>query len=262
MIMNDKISCARSNSDGITYYSNTIPFTGIESKITSNGKYVVKPVFTMLEDVLGFLEGKGLVKYVIDSKSAFLLNIFLVMISIYADNLYMLMGTIYLTLTVGKLLYQFIIFSTVIKLGSERRLGRFHSAEHMSVKAYNELGRIPTLEELKKYSRFSDKCGSRIIIRQVVFGIIITLDIMFVVKINLSLCFLVMLIAAILVKLDEKYGILIFLQFFFTNKPTDTELFIAIKGLEGLELFEKCIESDNVERFEEYFSCEERTLFK
>lgn len=36
---------------------------------------------------------------------------------------------------------------------------KYIAASHMAINAYNDLHRIPTLEEAKKYSRFSSESG-------------------------------------------------------------------------------------------------------
>ena len=41
-----------------------------------------------------------------------------------------------------------------------KQLGRYHAAEHMALKAYKRLHHVPSLEEIKKESRFDEFCST------------------------------------------------------------------------------------------------------
>ena len=65
------------------------------------------------------------------------------------------------------LLYDFSKFHSKYK-NTGRTLAKFHAAEHMAANAYEKYKRIPTLEEIRKASKFSARCGSIIRIRKIV----------------------------------------------------------------------------------------------
>lgn len=55
-----------------------------------------------------------------------------------------------------------ILFADMQVLGGNKeilQLFRFHAAEHAAINAYYDLKRIPTMEEIKKYSIYSYRCG-------------------------------------------------------------------------------------------------------
>lgn len=133
---------------------------------------------------------------------------------------------------------------------------RYHSAEHMIINAYQKLQRLPTLEELKTFSRFSDKCGSRIAISRIIEHIPISLLIAFSDKINFILYILIFII---IVKMGEKMENTDFIkveQVLVTEPPTDLELEVAIKGLQTLLKEEEKLMSEylwgNLIKIDEY----------
>lgn len=105
---------------------------------------------------------------------------------------------------------------------------RFHGAEHMAINCYEDLGRIPTLEEIKRYSRFSDYCGSNLFTVSFIYLLANFLCTFFN---SILISGMSLLIFVPLLDLFKISGILNYFQIFFTNKPTDKELKIAIQGL-------------------------------
>ncbi len=148
-----------------------------------------------------------------------------------------------------------------------KKMRKFHAAEHMTLSAYERYKRIPTIEEVKQEKRFSSVCGSNILSENALLAfvgsIILTLAIVGCV------CFCVntlpnlitiprllmlgfgILLYIILVKQTLEY-IVQFIEYgFSTNKLThifqrpfvgkasDTEIKVAISALETYEAFEK-----------------------
>ena len=106
---------------------------------------------------------------------------------------------------------------------------RFHSAEHMAINAMKKLQRVPTLEEIKQFSRFENGCGSNgtaimtFNYLWLAFCITFLQGISYIVIAPLGLC--VIMILYLLSGLN-------FLQYLSTIKPTDKELEVAVAGIQ------------------------------
>lgn len=111
---------------------------------------------------------------------------------------------------------------------------KYHSAEHMAINALNHLGRMPELEELKSYSRFSKDCGSNIVLCIVIFFTVMLIC-TFVFNISQSIIVLWLTVNALAV--FRHLGWLNFCQYVSTEKPTEKELALAI---EGLKFWQEC----------------------
>lgn len=105
---------------------------------------------------------------------------------------------------------------------------KYHAAEHMTIKAYNKLKRVPTIEEIRRYSRFSNKCSTNIILL-----IVVTCAVLFVGSfIQNPLIFIMYFCSSeIIVYIIARCGFLNFLQIFTTDIPSDRELRVSIKAL-------------------------------
>lgn len=120
----------------------------------------------------------------------------------------------------------------IINTNKERKTGgnayKFHSAEHMVLNAYRKLNRLPSLEEIYQYSRFSNSCGTNATTQIVMMSIF-----MFVCTfIPDSLYRLIGLLSVnLIVLILLQCGFLNFLQKFNTIPPTDKELAVAIAGM-------------------------------
>ena len=115
-----------------------------------------------------------------------------------------------------------------------KKVARYHSAEHMVLNAYRKLGKVPSLDEIKTFSRFSQYCGSRALMSKIIAYIPNSLAIAFCDEIHFITFISILIISYIISrKLLEKDFIKIE-QILFTEPPTDLELEVAIKGLETL----------------------------
>lgn len=130
----------------------------------------------------------------------------------------------------------FVSIDFVVEVTKEHRTSkgksrfRYHAAEHMAINAMNEIQRVPTLEEIKRFSRFSNNCGSNVI------GVIIIIYLWWSFCINLWKdiipCIVVSILGMWIIILLRRLGGLNFLQYLSTIPPTDKELEVAIAGIQ------------------------------
>lgn len=105
---------------------------------------------------------------------------------------------------------------------------KFHSAEHMVCNAYKKLGRVPSIEESKQYSLFSNSCSTNLT-TQFVIAFVLMFICTFIP--NALYRILGMVCVNVIVFLLVKLGYLNFLQKFTTKIPTEKELAVAIEGM-------------------------------
>lgn len=105
---------------------------------------------------------------------------------------------------------------------------KFHAAEHMALNAYEKLNRVPSLEEIRKYSRFYDSCDSNLILFAILESFIVFIcsfiPDLFLTLVGIFFCTFIIFILSLLHCMN-------FLQFFNTAVPTDKELSVAIQGM-------------------------------
>lgn len=104
---------------------------------------------------------------------------------------------------------------------------RFHAAEHAVINAYHDLGRVPTLSEIKEYSIFAYNCGAAERAQKgwLWFGISILVILSDIWPLIYGIIFLAITIWA-------KYEKYFFLQAVAIKKPTEREYLTAIAALE------------------------------
>lgn len=129
--------------------------------------------------------------------------------------------------------YAFMILSmfiirNIIKRRKEKNNYKFHSAEHMVINAYRELKRVPTLKEIRGYSRFSNTCGTNETTVTVISGILMFFCTFLT---NQLYMLMVMLAGNIIILILLRFGYLNFLQRYTTAVPTEIELRVAIEGM-------------------------------
>lgn len=101
---------------------------------------------------------------------------------------------------------------------------KVHAAEHMMIHAYGKIHRLPSIEELRKYSRVDKYCGTNLILLILFCFIIFLSHILF--KLDLTLCSIIILAFDFCMLL----GGFNFIQLFITEPPSDSELNLAIEG--------------------------------
>lgn len=236
-----KIKKARSRKDGIVFYSSGIPLIMVKSTVNEKGEIRTRVIdqITEREEDLKEQEGNKRKNMLIKAYLTDLI-ILTIMILLKVDTrlftgmvTFSIVGTHYLC----PVLYN--IYNIKYKYKS---LGRFHSAEHMVINAYTNLGRIPTWEELKKSSRFSNHCGSN-----KANGLIITVTFLsfagpFLIKMGVVKYLIIMTLIPIIIAVLSYVGAINILQVFVTNKPTDIELRVALEGLKKYDDLERQIQ--------------------
>lgn len=133
--------------------------------------------------------------------------------------------------------------NTYIERKIEKNAYKFHSAEHMVLNAYRKLKRVPSLDEIRKYSRFSNYCGTNETTQMVM-----NFTLMFLCTFISNPMFKVtgMLSVYSIVLILLRCGFLNFLQNFTTVVPTDKELLVAISGM-NVWLENEKMEKENLE---------------
>lgn len=137
---------------------------------------------------------------------------------------------IWITLKLFAYTSMFIADVYTVLLKDSTKTFKFHSAEHMIINAYRRLHRVPTMEELKTFSRFTTDCGTSIYAKR-----IFTFFLMFITTAipNLWIALSSVPLAFIITYFLAKHGGLNFFQIFVTRTPTDSELNVAIEGLKA-----------------------------
>ncbi len=98
---------------------------------------------------------------------------------------------------------------------------RFHGAEHQIINAFNKLGRIPTIDELQKFSRFSMFCGTNSMANIGLISLLLLIETF----IPHNAILIVVLWGLFII------NVLNFFQYFTTSQPTDKEQRVAIEAI-------------------------------
>ncbi len=136
-------------------------------------------------------------------------------------------------------LYSIVTVYLIIDIRKEqgRRFLRNHAAEHMVYLAYKKLKRIPTLKEVRKFSRISKKCGATKItcfIMGQIIGFIVY------VCTGYAIPELLLVICSFVFCTDFPfYLISMLVQLFTTSKPQKQNLKLALSALYALKLVEQ-----------------------
>lgn len=128
------------------------------------------------------------------------------------------------------LFYLLITILALISMQINQNTLRNHSAEHMIIHAYRHLKRIPTIEETKKFSRFSFFCGSNLVPALIVsqlIGYIVYVYTGYIIP-EILLFFIPHIIPGIFL-----VGFIV--QLFTTKKPNDANIELAIAAISELE---------------------------
>ncbi len=172
------------------------------------------------------------------------INIVLILYSaLIARDIHYVCAALFFSFTVAKYLYTCIYMSFKMKAN---KAARYHAAEHMLINAYYKLERVPSLEEIKTFSRFSEYCGSRVVTSIIIGYIPISLAIAFYDEIHIIAYLLICIISFIISKKMLKKDFIKIDQVLFTTPPTDLELKVAIKALDILLKEEEKIEKTSV----------------
>lgn len=136
-------------------------------------------------------------------------------------------------------------FYKLKKDGDVLSLMRFHSAEHAVINGYYDLQRLPTLDEIKRYSSYSRACGSL----EQSFNLVLFGSLAIVRFLTTGLLFVpVAIFVVILVIVLYKSNMLYFTEFMILDEPSDLEYNVAIKALD--------VELTNIG----FFECEQKKI--
>ncbi|MCI8444376.1 MAG: DUF1385 domain-containing protein [Clostridia bacterium] len=230
------ITRARSKKNGIIFYSNLSSFVASETFRDDSGTIHSRVVLVPLHGLNDYLETSNHINKFNWKVIAF--DIILVNVCLLSRNLDFVLASIYFSIFVSFELFMFIelVYQMKSKKGKERSTAKFHAAEHMVINAYQRLQRIPTFKEVKNFSRFSKKCGSRRILYKISTHSLISLAIAFLPECNYL--FLYLFIHIFMIIANYK-GWLEFLQVFITTPPSDSEIELAIEGIKNFEKMEE-----------------------
>lgn len=240
---------ARSKEDGIVFYSQKIPILCYEGYLDEEGNVQTRIQPTLVsefEDYCGtlsknkvrnrkFYQMMKLAVWILATISVFLTNNFSIAI-----------GLMYFSILFMRDLIELLDFIFRLKKGDLQSTGRFHSAEHMTISAYEKLQRIPTLEEIKASTRYKKSCGSRIIISKVFFGLAFSVIVCTCAYISVPMYFLLAGVLLLLGIIEKKTRFLRWLQFLVTNTPTDKELELALETIKFYDEMEETVPDEDM----------------
>lgn len=155
----------------------------------------------------------------------------------------MLLSSVYFALKTDEFIAQFIflflfpfsmLWLSISKAIIKRNARGVQGAVNMIKNAYGELGRVPSIEEAKQFSRFEDTSEDNISFKLFLFYIIMIFN-----KLLLGNCSLASVIFNFfLLEFLDYTGKINFFQYITTRIPSDEELMAAIKGLKILVMKE------------------------
>ena len=174
-----KIHFAHARTNGITIQSPKYSFLNIVTTRDKNGiiHSDVFPAFDSKLDLIGAFARKENFNYKRIQTQKLITNILLLSIAFLLTwktlNLGFILSATFWTISASKDFWALtnVAFQMKSRHGSEHSTARYHSAEHMVVNAYNLLGRVPSIEEAKQFSRFSKHCGSQKTIDHIILSI-------------------------------------------------------------------------------------------
>lgn len=221
-----------SMQNGIIFRSCIIP---IEVETTYHKKPIVR-LRSPLELFFGFIPARyanGIKP--LDLRLVLAIGITMVVLAVFTLNFNTIFAAVYMAVIVLKDLLEITYTSYQIKFGKCKSLGRYHAAEHMAIDAYLKYKRVPTLEEIRKASRFQENCGSRMVFRRLGFFLPLSITFFTAGFVDLKFYIVEVVISLLIGILVSRKSIGKYLQVFITNKPTDQELEVAIKGIKALQ---------------------------
>ena len=162
---------ARSKENGIVIYSNKNPLLCYEAYIDEKGEIHTSPIISVmseLKDFSGTLIATDVKRQIkLTSYLRIALCILSILSIVITQKITIAIGMMYFAICASREVVNLVTFIYDVKIGSRQALGRFHAAEHQALIAYKRYQRIPTMEEVRKETRFDQDCGSRLIIDKV-----------------------------------------------------------------------------------------------
>lgn len=221
-----KVTSACSYSDGIVFHSNRHKGYAAISQIDENGNIKAKwKNLYVNEDGSEMSKTQKIYNKIQKNSWAIYWLVVMILTEIFStfDNTL----CISLILQVVDSVERLVIFA-IGCYKQQKSTCRFHSAEHMILNAFRKSGRLPSLEELRGYSRFSNSCGTNITTCIVVGNVLIFCGMFICYPLFRPMVVPVMVMVAYMLQMC---GCLNFLQIFTTETPTDRELHVALEEM-------------------------------
>ena len=246
MLPKKSIIHARSSENGIIFYSHSFPLICSKTFRDSSGQIYSIVIPEEFADCIGTVNRKQrkLKKWhVLAAISVF--DIFLIGFCFLVKNVFLIALSIYFALFVSFDFLDLALTSYLMKSknGSFVSLAKFHAAEHMAINAYEQLQRIPSLDEIKSFSRFSKDCGFMLISRRILTHLSVIILLLFAITGNMLAYYFALAIIPAFMVIAWRKGWFKFLEVFVTAPPTDSELEVAIEGLKKFEEMEESLNS-------------------
>lgn len=237
-----KILNARSRENGIVLLSSKFPSLCYEAYIDENGEVKTGIIPTMVGNIRDFgdfvsRDEKKYRKVEFYCKAVFL--ILAILSVILTKNVSIALALLYFSMIALKDTIELCESVWGLKFGKYKSTARFHSAEHMSINAYEKKQGIPTMEEIKKASRFDKNCSSRKPINKVLILGLLAVVVSVSAFVEMYVYLILVALLFIFSYFQQKYNICTFLQILVTNKPTEKELKVALAGIEYFDKMEE-----------------------
>lgn len=253
-----RIKKAYSRSNGIIFYAKKHEGMCVETFIDKAGEEHVRIVPAYLLELKKFTQRYGMDAGISVKKFrkmwAIISVLTLLVLTVVFRDFNAIISGIYLSAyTIPSLIIIFDMYWQM-KIGNETELstGRFHSAEHMAISAYNRLDRVPTVKEIKKESHFSKLCGSNFIFTRIISSLWLITCWLNAESLGVIIYMILVIFGIIVIEFLGRCGVFNGLQMFVTANPTDTEIHLAQKGIELLDK----LENEDVDR-RDFISSEE-----
>ena len=237
-----RIRFMQASEDGVTYYS---PTGNKISKATLKADGTIKKdiIATPFSTFPSYFINVKVLDDPITIVLFFVFNLPLLLLSGYLKSMWLFYTALFFTLFVSYRLFKLLFIIYHMKVSKcLYKTSKFMAASHMVTNAYKKLQRIPTLEEAKKFSRFSTAHTVALDLGSVFCRIVQFIGICFVPYFDGFKEWFLILILPIVIILISTTGIFNFFQILVTSKPSDEELKVAIEGVKCYEFMEENME--------------------
>jgi hypothetical protein len=233
----------RKNS--ITFEFNEEPSIGVKSTLEADGSIRTERVDILLEEFKEEIALKSATDYAKPFKKFrifFYLNIIVVgFLLTYFLDLNMLVSAMTLTI-VDLILYHGLFTKYIFSVGISfkdkniKKMKGLHSAEHMVINAYNDLKKVPTREEVRRYSKFSPYCSAvteyKSVFQFPLYLLLYGFQTSETGLVKILLMFAISFVAWI-PNIYQLFG------WYVLRKPTDKEIDVAVDGIKAYDLLRR-----------------------
>ena len=262
------VEAGSTNKDSITFTLKGYEPLAVRATLKEDGT-IVKERINRIEESIKLRKEtnrlcKGLKLNKVKTILCFAIILISLLITVVLKNHMIIMALVFLVL--DKLLEQSNFLEFLVNMYAfEKTLKNsrgLHAAEHMSMLAYNDLKRVPTVDEVRRYSRFTEACSAvapykasiMLATMYILYGFVpIYLD--FPIKVTLNVLFFVLVLILERKKFFKYFG------FFSLKKPTDKEIEVAIAALEEYEKANKEFKENPENFISEMFNLQKKFVF-